>query len=78
MCCLRRLLRTGVQAAAVEAWSRRKLAAHVAGLAVSLGVLAAGAVAASRFTSAYWVQVLLHCPIQLPTSVRPALGSKSR
>ena len=33
------------------------MAAHVAALALSLGVLAAGAVAASRFTSAYWVQV---------------------
>lgn len=41
----------------VEDWSRRKLAAHAFALAVSLSVLAAGAVAASRFTSAYWVQV---------------------
>ena len=40
-----------------EPWSRGKLAAHIAALAVSLAVLAAGAVAASRFTSAYWVQV---------------------
>lgn len=38
-------------------WSRRRLAAHVAALALALGVLAAGAVAASRLTSAYWVQV---------------------
>jgi len=43
-----------------EPWSRSKLAAHVAALAVSLAVLAAGAVAASRFTSAYWVQVRPH------------------
>ena len=43
-----------------EPWSRGKLAAHVAALAVSLAVLAAGAVAASRFTSAYWVQVRPH------------------
>ena len=38
-------------------WSQRRLAAHVAALAIALGVLAAAAVAASRLTSAYWVQV---------------------
>ena len=49
-----------LQEADDEPWSRSKLAAHVAALAVSLAVLAAGAVAASRFTSAYWVQVRPH------------------
>lgn len=38
--------------------SRMHAAADIAVLAVSLGVLAAGAVSASRLTSAYWVQLI--------------------